>query len=87
MDILINFLTDPKIISLLTVPIIAMVAEAYVIVKLFKKYTELQEDRFKEAIEMNKEYIHLSNEINKTLDLVVKLNSRSNGGSKDGHKE
>lgn len=87
MELLINFLTDPKIISLLTVPIVAMIAEAYVIVKLFKKYTELQEDRFKEAIEMNKEYIHLSNEINKTLDLVVKLNSRSNGGSKDGHKE
>lgn len=87
METLIDFFTNPKILSLLTVPIVAMIAEAYVIVKLFNKLTKLQEERFKEAIEMNKEYIHLSNEINKTLDLVVKLNSRSNGGSKDERKE
>ena len=73
METLINFITDPKIISLLTVPIVAMVVESYAIYKLFQKYSDLQEKRIAEWKQMNTEYIQLSTEINRTLDTVLKL--------------
>lgn len=88
MDVLISLLTDPKILGLLTLPIICMIVEAYVIWKLFKLYSDLQEKRLEEVTKMNQEYINLSNEINKTLDLVVKLSGKRNGnGDSNGQQK
>jgi hypothetical protein len=87
MDILLQLLTDPKVLGILTLPVVCMVVEAYVIWKLFKLYSDLQEKRHTEVTKINDDYINLSNEVNKTLDLVVRLvgNKRNgNGGCSDG---
>lgn len=84
MEFLINLLTDPKMLSVLSLPTIAIGVLSYALYRLFQKYDRLQETRNRESKEMNNEYIQLSNDINKTLDAVLKVigNRNGNGGTK-----
>lgn len=86
MELLSAVLTDPKLWSILTPAGILVIILGYTIWKLFRLYSDLQEKRIAEFKEMNREYTALANEINRTLDTVLKLiGNKSNGGSKDGH--
>ena len=84
MEFLISLLTDPKVLSLLSLPTICMLVLAYALYKMFQKYDALQELRIKETKEMNHEYVQLSQDLNKTLDGVLKVvaSKNSNGGGK-----
>jgi len=87
MDVLLSILTDPKVLSLLSLPIICMIIEGFVIYKLYKFINELQEKRIGEWQQMQKEYTDLAQNINNTLDVLLKVigNKRNgNGGSTDG---
>ena len=87
MDVLLSILTDPKVLSLLSLPIICMIVEGFVIYKLYKFINELQEKRIGEWQQMQKEYTDLAQNINNTLDVLLKVigNKRNgNGGSTDG---
>lgn len=84
METLLSLLTDPKILALLSPFGIFAVVEGIVIYKLYQKVDELQEKRLEDAVQMNKDWIQLSQDVTKTLDLVVKIagNKRNgNGGS------
>lgn len=82
MEFLLSLLTDPKILGILTLPVVCMVVEAYALYRMFQKYDLLQESRIKETKEMNDEYIHLSQDINKTLDAVLTVIGRNGNGAK-----
>jgi len=84
MEFLLNLLTDPKMLSMLSLPTIAIVALSYALYKLFQKYDRLQEQRLHEWKSMVDDYNHLAKDINNTLDLLIKLsgNKNGNGGSK-----
>ena len=81
METLLNLLTDPKILGMLTVPIICMGVEGFVIYKLFKLYNALQESRLTEWKNMVDDYNHLTKDINNTLDLLIKLSGKSGNGT------
>jgi len=83
MDFLINLLTDPKMLSVLSLPTIAIGALSFALYKLFQKYDRLQEQRLHEWKNMVDDYNHLAKDINNTLDLLIKLSGKNgNGGSK-----
>lgn len=83
MDFLISLLTDPKLLSVLTFPIVVAGALSFALYKLFQKYDALQEQRLQEWKGMVDDYNHLAKDINNTLDLLIKLNGKNgNGGSK-----
>lgn len=83
MDFIIQLLTDPKILSLLSLPTICMLVLGFALYKLFQKYDKLQNLRVDEARKMNEEYNQLVSDINKTLDTVLRvINHNGNGGSK-----
>ena len=82
MEFLLSLLTDPKILGILTLPVVCMVVEAYALYRIFQKYDSLQEARIRETKEMNDEYIHLSQDINKTLDAVLTVIGRNGNGTK-----
>ena len=76
-------LTDPKMLSVLSLPTIAIGALSYALYKLFQKYDRLQEQRLQEWKGMVDDYNKLAKDINQTLDLLIKLSGKnSNGGSK-----
>lgn len=79
MDFLISLLTDPKILGILTLPVICMIVEAYVIWRLFGLYTKLQEQRLTEWKEMVENYNHLAKDVNQTLDILLKTMGKNNG--------
>ena len=76
MDLLLDLLNNIKIIGPLGV--VACV-EAYAIYNLFSRLEESQEKRLQDWQTMNKDYQDLSNEINKTLDAILKMFGRKNG--------
>ena len=83
MDFLINLLTDPKMLSVLSLPTICIGALSFALWKLFQKYDALQEQRLQEWKGMVDDYNHLAKDINNTLDLLIKLSGKNgNGGSK-----
>jgi hypothetical protein len=83
MDFLINLLTDPKVLSLLSLPTICMSILGYMLYKLFLRYDHLQEVRIEENKKMLEEYTKLCNDINKTLDTLLRVMGKcNNGGSK-----
>jgi hypothetical protein len=84
MEFLINLLTDPKVLSVLSLPTIVIGALSFALYKLFQKYDRLQEQRLHEWKSMVDDYNHLAKDINNTLDLLIKLsgNKNGNGGSK-----
>jgi len=51
----------------------------YALYKLFKKYDEVQEKRVQETKDMQKEYMELSKEIDKTLDILVSIVTKGKG--------
>jgi hypothetical protein len=84
MDFLINLLSDPKILSVLSLPTICIAGLSFALWKLFQKYDSLQEQRLKEWSDMVNDYNKLCNDITNTLDLIIKLSGKNNGngGSK-----
>ena len=84
---LFTMLLDPKFLSIVGPLGVIAVVEGYAIYKLFKLYNDLQESRLTETKKMNEEYVQLTNDINKTLDTLLKVvgNKRNgNGGSTSG---
>jgi hypothetical protein len=79
MDFLLNLLTDPKILGILTLPVVCMAVEGFVIYKLFSLYSKLQESRLNEWQSMVKDYNKLCSDVNNTLDLLIKLSGKNNG--------
>lgn len=79
MDVLLNILTDPKVLSLLSLPAVCMVVEGFVIYKLFLLYTKLQEQRLEEWKGMVEDYNKLCSDVNNTLDLIIKMSGKNNG--------
>jgi len=71
-------------LSMLSLPTIAIAALSYALYKLFQKYDRLQEQRLHEWKSMVDDYNHLAKDINNTLDLLIKLSGNKNGncGSK-----
>lgn len=82
MEIITQLLSEPRIWSLLSVPVGCMLVEAWVIYQLFNKYDHLQEARLLDIKKLNDDYVHLATEINNTLDIVLKLIGKrtDNGG-------
>jgi hypothetical protein len=81
MDFLLNLLTDPKVLGVLTLPVMCMIVEAYAIYKLFSMYTKLQEQRLAEWQGMVTNYNNLTKDINNTLDLLIKLGGKNGNGT------
>jgi hypothetical protein len=83
MDFLLTLLTDPKLLSVLTFPIVVAGALSFALYKLFQKYDKLQEQRLNEWKSMVDDYNHLAKDINNTLDLLIKFSGKNgNGGTK-----
>ena len=81
MDTFLELLSSIKIVG--PVGIIAIV-EGWVIYKLFFLYKDSLEKRLQDWETMNKDYQDLSNQINSTLDTVLKVFGRKNdNGSRD----
>lgn len=83
MDVLLNLLTDPKVLSVLTFPIVVAGALSFALYKLFQKYDALQEQRLKEWKSMVDNYNQLAKDINSTLDLLIKFSGLSRNDGKD----
>ena len=79
MEFLINLLTDPKVLSVLSLPTIVIGVLTFALYKLFQKYDRLQEQRLHEWKSMVDDYNHLTKDINNTLDLLIKLSGKNNG--------
>jgi hypothetical protein len=77
MEVLLNLLTDPKVISVLSLPTACIFALSFALYKLFQKYDALQERRLNEWKGMVDDYNHLAKDINNTLDLLIKLNGKN----------
>jgi hypothetical protein len=84
MEFLISLLSDPKILSILSLPTICILILAFALYKLFQKYDSLQEQRLNEWKSMVDDYNNLTKDINNTLDLLIKISGKNgnNGGSK-----
>jgi hypothetical protein len=82
MEVLFNILSDPKILSLLSLPTMAIAALSYALYKMFQKYDDLQESRLKEWQTIVEDYNKLCNDINQTLDTLLKVMGRNNGTGK-----
>lgn len=80
MDFLISLFTDPRLLSILSLPVICMGVEAYVIYRLFNLYKNLQEARLNEWKGMVEDYNKLCSDVNSTLDLLIKLSGKNNNG-------
>lgn len=73
-------LLNPKILGVLTPAGVIIVTLAMLLFKLVKKYDAVQEKRLLEWKQMKDEYMKLSIDINKTLDLLIQtITSRRNG--------
>jgi hypothetical protein len=84
MDFL-TMLLDPKFLSVVGPLGVIAVVEGYAIYKLFNLYSSTQEKRLEEWKQTNKDYEQLSQEINRTLDTVLKIigNKRNGNGGND----
>ena len=82
MEFLLNLLTDPKMLSVLSLPTIAIGILSYMLYKLFQKYDRLQDQRLHEWKSMVDEYNHLAKDVNQTLDLLIKLSGKNGTGTK-----
>jgi hypothetical protein len=76
MDTILELLSNIKVIG--PIGVIALI-EMYAIYSLFNRLEDLQERRLQDWQAMNKDYQDLSNEINKTLDAILKMFGRKNG--------
>lgn len=79
MELLVSLLSDPKLWSVLSLPMVCILVEGMCIYKLFQKYDALQEQRLKEWSDMVNDYNKLCNDINGTLDLLIKVSGKNNG--------
>ena len=81
MDTIIELLNSVKVIGPLGV---VAVIEAWAIYSLFNKLEEIQEKRLQDWQTMKDEYTQLSQDINKTLDVLIKTLGRKNGNGNGG---
>lgn len=82
---LFKLILDPKVLSILGPLGLAAIVEGYWLMQLFKKYDGVQEKRLDENKQMQKEYMELSTDINKTLDLLIKAFQKNNGNGGNGN--
>jgi len=76
METLLEILGNIKIIG--PIGVIALI-EMWAIYALFNKLEDLQNKRLEDWKQMNQDYQDLSNEINRTLDAILKMFGRKNG--------
>ncbi len=85
MEIITALLASPKILAVLGVTGTVLLGIAFIFYRLFikflGKYEDVQEIRIKEAQENTKDYFELSNELQKTMDILIRTVSRKNGGN------
>ncbi len=79
MEFLLNLLTDPKVLSVLSLPTACLFALSFALYKLFQKYDALQEQRLNEWKGMVDDYNHLAKDINQTLDTLLKVIGNNKG--------
>lgn len=82
MDTIIELLSSIKIIG--PIGVVALL-EAWAIYSLFNRLEDLQEKRLQDWKDMKDEYTKLSESINSTLDTVLKIIGRKNGGNGNGN--
>jgi len=82
MDTLLEILTSLKIWGPLGV---ISAVEAWALYALFNRLEDLQERRLQDWQKMKDEYAQLSEDINKTLDVLIKTVSRKNGNGNGGN--
>lgn len=82
MDFLIGLITNPRILGILTLPVVCMGVLTYAVWKLFSLYTKLQEQRLNEWKSMVEDYNKLCQDVNNTLDLLIKLSGKNGNGTK-----
>ncbi len=76
---LLKLLLDIRVISVIGPLGVVAIAEGYALYKMFKKYDELQEKRISEWKSMKEDYTQLSGDINRTLELLIKMLPKRNG--------
>jgi hypothetical protein len=77
---LVNIFLDPKVLSILgPVGLWAFLA-SIALYKISKRYDEIQEKRITENKEMQKEYLELAKDIERTLDVLIRTVGKKNGG-------
>jgi hypothetical protein len=81
-DTLIELLSSIKVIGPLGV---VAAIEAYAIYNLFNRLEDLQQKRLDDYEKMKDEYTQLSQDINRTLDTVLKVIGRKNGNGGNGN--
>ena len=85
MDTLIQLLTDPRFLQVVGPLGIFAIVEGYVIYKLFCLYNESLQKRLDDHIKMKDAYTELVDNINRTLDAVLKVIGRKNGNGNGGN--
>ena len=76
METILELLSNIKVIG--PIGIIALI-EMWAIYSLFNRLQELQDKRLEDYERMKNEYTQLSQDINRTLDTVLKIIGRKNG--------
>ena len=85
MDTLLTILTDPKFLTIVGPLGVIAIVEGWAIYKLFSLYKESLEKRLSDWQQVKDEYTQLSNDLNKTLDVLIKTVGRKNGNGNGGN--
>jgi len=64
----------------MSLPTIVIVGLSWALYRLFQKYDSLQEQRLTEWKGMVEDYNKLANDINNTLDLLIKVSGKNGTG-------
>jgi hypothetical protein len=81
-DTIVELLSSIKVIG--PIGVIALI-EAWALYSLFNRLEDLQEKRLQDWKDMKEEYTKLSENINSTLDTVLKIIGRRNGDKNGGN--
>jgi hypothetical protein len=84
-DTLLTILTDPKFLTIVGPLGVIAIVEGWAIYKLFSLYKESLEKRLSDWQQVKDEYTQLSNDLNKTLDVLIKTVGRKNGNGNGGN--
>jgi hypothetical protein len=70
---LLKLLLEPKVLSVIGPLGLIAIVEGVALYKMFKVVLDLQEKRLNEWKTIKDEYVQLSNDLNKTLDSVLRV--------------
>ena len=82
---LLQLLLDPRVIGVIGPLGVIAIAEGVALYKMFKVVLDTQEKRLNEWKEIKDEYVQLSNDLNKTLDMLIKMLPKRNGNGNGGN--